>query len=63
MAFSFPASPSVNDTYTVGSRIYTWNGTVWEIDASVGAVVVASNDITDGAVSTVTLAAGAVTTA
>ena len=63
MAFSFPASPSVNDTYTVGSRIYTWNGTVWEIDASVGAVVVASNDITDGAVSTVKLAAGAVTTA
>ena len=63
MAFSFPASPSVNDTYAVGSRIYTWNGTVWEIDASVGAVVVASNDITDGAVSTVKLASGAVTTA
>lgn len=63
MAISFPASPSVDQTYAVGSRIWVWKGTVWEIDASVGAVVIASNDITDGAVSTVKLAAGAVTTA
>ena len=62
MAFSFPASPSVNDTYAVGSRIYTWNGTVWEIDASVGAVV-ASSEIADGAVSAAKIANDAVTTA
>jgi hypothetical protein len=62
MAFTFPSSPSVNDTYAVGSRIYTWNGTVWEIDASVGAVV-ASNDIADGAVSASKIASDAVTTA
>lgn len=62
MAFSFPASPSVNDTYAVGSRIYTWSGTVWEIDASVGAVV-ASSEIADGAVSAAKIANDAVTTA
>ena len=62
MAFTFPASPSVNDTYAVGSRIYTWNGTVWEIDASVGAVV-ASSDIADGSVSAAKIASDAVTTA
>jgi len=63
MAISFPGSPSVDDTYAVGSRIWVWSGSVWEVDASVGAVVVASNDITDGAVSTAKLAAGSVTTA
>ena len=63
MAISFPGSPSVDDTYAVGSRIWVWNGSVWEVDASVGAVVVASNDITDGAVSTAKLAANSVTTA
>ena len=61
MAFSFPASPSVNDTYAVGSRIYTWNGAVWEIDTSVGAVV-ASSEIADGAISAAKIASDAVTT-
>ena len=61
MAFSFPASPSVDDTYAVGSRIYTWNGAVWEIDTSVGAVV-ASSEIADGAISAAKIASDAVTT-
>jgi len=63
MAISFPGSPSVDDTYAVGSRIWVWNGSVWEVDASVGAVVVTSNDITDGSVSALKLAADSVTTA
>ena len=29
MAINFPNNPSVNDTYTVGSTTYTWDGTVW----------------------------------
>ncbi len=62
MAFTFPSSPAVNDTYAVGSRIYTWNGTVWEVDASVGAVV-ASSEIADGAISASKIASDAVTTA
>ena len=29
MALDFPASPSVNDTYTSGGRTWRWNGTAW----------------------------------
>ena len=29
MAINFPNSPSLNDTYTVGSTTYTWDGTAW----------------------------------
>ena len=63
MAISFPVSPTIGDTYAVDSRIYVWSGSFWELEGSVGAVVVASNDITDGSVSTSKLAADAVTTA
>jgi hypothetical protein len=63
MAISFPVSPTIGDTYAVDSRIYVWSGDFWELEGSVGAVVVASNDITDGSVSTSKLAADAVTTA
>lgn len=34
MAINFPNSPSVNDTHTVGSHTWIWNGTVWEISAA-----------------------------
>jgi hypothetical protein len=30
-AIDFPNSPSVNDTHTVGNRVWKWNGTVWEV--------------------------------
>jgi hypothetical protein len=30
-ALDFPNSPSVNDTHTVGNRVWKWNGTVWEV--------------------------------
>jgi hypothetical protein len=30
-AIDFPDSPSVNDTHTVGNRVWKWNGTVWEV--------------------------------
>ena len=29
-AIDFPATPSVNDTHTVGNRIWKWNGTTWD---------------------------------
>jgi hypothetical protein len=31
MAIDFPDSPSVNDTFTAGGKVYQWDGTVWEI--------------------------------
>jgi hypothetical protein len=30
----FPASPAVNDTYTVGSLVYQWDGVSWNAVAS-----------------------------
>jgi len=29
MAINFPSNPNVNDTHTVGSTVWTWNGTSW----------------------------------
>ena len=63
MAISFPVSPTVGDVYVVDSRIYVWSGDFWELEGAVGAVSIASNDITDGSVSAAKLAADAVTTA
>ena len=34
MALDFPASPSVNDTYTSGGRTWVWDGTTWKISGS-----------------------------
>lgn len=33
-AISFPASPTVGQQVTVGSNVYTWDGTVWKISTS-----------------------------
>ena len=30
MAINFPDSPSLNDEFTVGDRVWFWNGTVWK---------------------------------
>ena len=54
MALSFPASPSVNDTFTSGARTWTWSGTIWEITGSIAAA---------GSVGPAELAANAVTSA
>ena len=34
MAIDFPASPSTNDTHTVGTTTWTWNGTYWARSAN-----------------------------
>ena len=34
MAIDFPASPSLNDTFTSGGVTYTWDGTVWVASGS-----------------------------
>ena len=62
MAISFPASPAVNDVYSVNSRVYVWSGSFWELEGAVGTAAIASNDISDGSISTSKLAAGSVTT-
>ena len=48
-SIDFPATPSVNDTHTVGSRVWKWNGTTWDalrttIPYSTGATGPTGND-------------------
>ena len=31
MSITFPSSPSINDTYVVGSIIYLWDGAKWTV--------------------------------
>lgn len=59
MPFSFPASPATNDTYTVGSRTYTWTGTKWVLS---GGVITATQLAADS-VTTAKIADGNVTAA
>lgn len=49
MAISFPSSPTIGDQVVVDSKTYTWDGTVWEVSASVlsGSI----NDLSDVSVS------------
>jgi hypothetical protein len=61
MPLSFPSSPSVNDTYTAGSRTWTWNGSIWELNGTqIGASAISTNEIADSAITTAKIAAGAV---
>jgi hypothetical protein len=60
MAIDFPNSPATNDTYTVGSRTWTWTGTIWELKAApIPANSVGTAEISAGAVTAVKLAADA----
>jgi hypothetical protein len=51
---NFPTSPSLNDTYTFGTKTWVWNGAAWQLQSS-GAI----NDIPVG---NVTPSTGAFTT-
>ena len=33
MALNFPPSPSIGQSYTVGSKTYTWSGSAWLVSA------------------------------
>ena len=69
MAFSFPANPAANDTYTVGSRTWTWTGSFWEMTSGlittqqIADLGVTTAKIDNTAVTAAKLATDAVTTA
>ena len=64
MPLSFPGSPSVNDTYTVGQRTWTWDGSIWSLSAdTIGSASVTSSELASNAVTTAKIAANAVTQA
>ena len=48
MAIDFPASPTLNDTFTAGGVTYTWDGTAWVASGS-AAFVQKSGDTMSGA--------------
>ena len=61
-AISFPSSPSVGALHTVGARTWTWDGTIWVLNATtLSAGVVGSNELADGAVIASKIATNAVT--
>ena len=48
MPLDFPASPSVNDTYTFSGRTWKWNGSGWQLtsDSVVGTTNIANDAVT-----------------
>ena len=46
MPLNFPNSPSINQTYTVGSSTWTWDGTVWNATSS--STIVGTTDVNIG---------------
>ena len=47
-ALNFPASPSVNDTYTANGQTYKWDGTLWVPLAGDNLSALAGLAVTDG---------------
>jgi hypothetical protein len=57
MSLTFPASPTVGDTYTAGARTWTWSGTIWEITGTVVAAgYIGTTELADSAVTQAKLA-------
>ena len=56
MAIDFPNLPSLNEEFTVGTRTWIWDGTVWkaksrDVAALIADGVLEANDYTDNAIS------------
>ena len=62
MPLTFPTSPANGETYVVGSRTWTWNGSIWEINGTAAGVAsVGETELTSDAVTTAKIANNAVT--
>jgi hypothetical protein len=35
-ALGFPSSPTLNQQYTIGSKIYSWSGDIWQLVSTPG---------------------------
>lgn len=39
---SFPTSPTLNQTYTAGTKTWVWNGYAWDLQSANTAVILAT---------------------
>ena len=64
MALNFPSTPSPGDTVTEGTRTWTWDGSIWSLQAvTLGVATISTTELQSSAVTAVKLASDAVTTA
>lgn len=45
MAINFPASPSLNDTYTFSGRTWVWNGSAWQLQTESSTTLNSLSDV------------------
>ena len=63
MALNFPSTPSPGDTVTEGTRTWTWDGSIWSLQAvTLGVATISTTELQSSAVTAVKLASDAVTT-
>lgn len=64
MPLTFPSTPSPGDTVTEGTRTWTWDGSIWSLQAvTLGLATISTTELQNGAVTAAKLASDAVTTA
>ena len=57
MPLAFPSSPTNGQTYVVGARTWTWNGSIWELNGTaMGVASVGESELLAGAVTQAKLA-------
>ena len=64
MALNFPSTPSPGDTVTEGTRTWTWDGSIWSLQAvTLGVATISATELQNSAVTADKIASDAVTTA
>lgn len=62
MPLTFPSSPTVGQTYNVGTRTWTWDGTIWSMQAAtLGIASISTTEIADNAITSAKIAANTIT--
>lgn len=59
MPIDFPSSPTTNQTYTYLGRVYTYNGSAWDLTYTSANVITNVAGVTSGNVSNIQIAAAA----
>lgn len=62
MPLDFPSAPSPGDTVTQGTRTWTWDGSIWSLQAvTLGLATISTTELQNGAVTTAKVADDAIT--